>query len=89
MLRYFQKRKEILTESPLVPDWAEAAIYLEYTGSDRQELLACFGEAIGADVRFGWPDAYISHGTIAELESAYGLTAEAIAQSLNPSIAQS
>ena len=48
-----------------------------------------FGEAIGADVRFGWPDAYISHGTIAELESAYGLTAETIAQSLNPSIAQS
>ena len=42
-----------------------------------------FGEAIGADLRFGWPDAYIPHGTISELESAYGLTAEAITQSLN------
>ena len=44
-----------------------------------------FGEAIGADVRFGWPDAYIPHGTISELESAYGLTASAIAEAIfNP-----
>ena len=47
-----------------------------------------FGEAIGADLRFGWPDAYIPHGTIFELESAYGLTAEAIAQSINLPISQ-
>ena len=44
-----------------------------------------FGESIGADLRFGWPDAYIPHGTISELESAYGLTASAIAEAiLNP-----
>jgi len=44
-----------------------------------------FGEAIGADFRFGWPDAYITHGATSELESAYGLTASAIAEAiLNP-----
>ena len=41
-----------------------------------------FGEAIGADLRFGWPDAYIPHGAIGELEGAYGLTADAIAEKL-------
>ena len=42
-----------------------------------------FGEAIGADIRFGWPDAYIPHGTVLELEAAYGLTAAAIAEKLS------
>ena len=41
-----------------------------------------FGEAIGADVRFGWPDSYIPHGAVSELETAYGLTASAIAEKL-------
>ena len=30
-----------------------------------------FGEAIGADLRFGWPDEFIPHGSIAELERRY------------------
>ena len=42
-----------------------------------------FGEAIGADVRFGWPDSYIPHGAVSELETAYGLTASAIAEKLS------
>lgn len=41
-----------------------------------------FGEAIGADVRFGWPDAYVPHGTVDELEASCGLTADAIASTL-------
>ena len=41
-----------------------------------------FGEALGADLRFGWPDAYVPHGSVEDLESAYGLTAEAIADKL-------
>ncbi len=41
-----------------------------------------FGEAIGAELRFGWPDAFVPHGSIAELESAYGLAAEAIAKEI-------
>ena len=41
-----------------------------------------FGEAIGADVRFGWPDAYVTHGSVSELESAYGLDAESVAEKI-------
>ena len=41
-----------------------------------------FGEAIGAEFRFGWPDAYVSHGSLPELEAAHGLTAEAIARGI-------
>ena len=45
-----------------------------------------FGEAIGADIRFGWPDAFITHGSTSELESAYGFSASAIAEAIQSSI---
>ena len=41
-----------------------------------------FGESIGADVRFGWPDAFIPHGSPAELEKCYGLDADSIVNTL-------
>ena len=41
-----------------------------------------FGEAIGADVKFGWPDAFIQHGTQAELEEKYGLDVDSIVEVL-------
>ena len=41
-----------------------------------------FGEAIGADVKFGWPDAFIPHGTQAELEKKYGLDVDSISEVL-------
>ncbi|MBR1587704.1 MAG: 1-deoxy-D-xylulose-5-phosphate synthase [Kiritimatiellae bacterium] len=47
-----------------------------------------FGEAIGADVRFGWPDSYIQHGSVPELEAACGLDAKSIADRLFQSQAQ-
>lgn len=37
------------------------------------------GEAIGADMRFGWPDEYIGHGPVAELEAKYGLDSGSVA----------
>ena len=37
-----------------------------------------FGEAIGADVKFGWPDEFVPHGTCAELEKRYGLDVDSI-----------
>lgn len=43
-------------------------------------LAGGFGEAIGADRRFGWPDEFVGHGTVAELEERYGFTAEAVAR---------
>lgn len=42
-----------------------------------------FGEAIGADIRFGWPDRFIPHGSCAELEREFGFTAERIADALS------
>ena len=42
-----------------------------------------FGEAIGADVKFGWPDEFIPHGTCAELERRYGLDVESIVKRLS------
>ena len=37
-----------------------------------------FGEAIGADLRFGWPDEFIPHGSVAELEKRYHFDVESI-----------
>ena len=37
-----------------------------------------FGESIGADLRFGWPDEPIPHGTVAELEKCHRFDAESI-----------
>ena len=37
-----------------------------------------FGEAIGADMKFGWPDEFIPHGSVAELERRYGFDIDSI-----------
>ena len=41
-------------------------------------VVGGFGEAIGADIRFGWPDAFIPHGSVAELEKRYGFDVDSI-----------
>lgn len=41
-----------------------------------------FGEAIGADARFGWPDEFVPHGRVDELERRYGQDAEAVAEAV-------
>lgn len=41
-------------------------------------LIGGFGETIGADLRFGWPDSFIPHGTCGELEKKYGLDVDSI-----------
>ena len=38
-----------------------------------------FGEAIGADARFGWPDAFVGQGTVEELERECSFTARDVA----------
>ena len=37
-----------------------------------------FGESIGADLRLGWPDRFIPHGSVADLERRYGLDLDAL-----------
>ena len=38
-----------------------------------------FGESIAADMKFGWPDAFVPHGSPESLEKAFGLDVESIA----------
>lgn len=45
-------------------------------------IMGGFGEAIGADKKFGWPDEYIPHGSIKELEAEYAFDAESIIKEL-------
>ena len=49
-------------------------------------LAGGFGEAIGADFRFGWPDAFIPHGPVSELEKRYGFDVDSIVSSLQSPI---
>ena len=48
-----------------------------------------FGESIGADLKFGWPDEFIPHGSVAELEKRYGFDVESIIAKINQTIKQS
>lgn len=38
-----------------------------------------FGEALGADLRLGWPDDFIDHGAVEDLERRHGLDAPSLA----------
>ena len=46
-------------------------------------VVGGFGEAIGADLKFGWPDEFIPHGSVAELERRYGFDVDSIVRRLN------
>ena len=48
-----------------------------------------FGEAIGADLKIGWPDEFIPHGSVAELEKRYGFDVDSIVARINQTIKQS
>ena len=39
------------------------------------------GDAVSADLKFGWPDEFIPHGTQAELEKRYGLDEDSLVES--------
>ena len=45
--------------------------------------LGGFGEALGADLRLGWPDEFIPHGTQDELERRYGLDVESLVRRIS------
>lgn len=42
-----------------------------------------FGEAIGAELKFGWPDEFIEHGGQGELEKKHGFDASSIMEVIN------
>ena len=41
-----------------------------------------FGESIGADMRFGWPDAVVGHGPVEALEREFGFDAEMVSRTI-------
>ena len=47
-----------------------------------------FGEAIGADFKFGWPDVFIPHGSVVELEKRYHFDVDSIVAALRSVICQ-
>jgi 1-deoxy-D-xylulose-5-phosphate synthase len=46
-------------------------------------LAGGFGEAIGADLKFGWPDEFVPHGTLSELEEKYRFDEASIMEAIN------
>jgi len=48
-----------------------------------------FGETIGADRRFGWPDVFIPHGSVADLENHFKLDVDSLAAALQQLTANS
>ena len=49
-------------------------------GGFGQQLAACLTNEKTEVLRFGWPDRFIEHGSIAQLRGKYGLTVEKIAE---------
>ena len=45
-------------------------------------LTGGFGESIGADMRFGWPDAVVGHGPVEALEREFGFDAATVARAI-------
>lgn len=45
-----------------------------------------FGESAGAQLKFGWPDALVCHGTVAELEKEHGFDAASIAAAIEEAV---
>ena len=45
-------------------------------------VVGGFGESVGADMVFGWPDAVVGHGMVDELEREFGFDAESISRAI-------
>ena len=61
---------------------AQRARGLKVVSLENGAVAGGFGEALGADVKFGWPDAFIPHGTPAELARRYGLDVDSLVAAL-------
>ena len=57
---------------------AQRAAGMKIVSLENGSAIGGLGDAIGADVKFGWPDEFIPHGTQAELERRYGLDVDSI-----------
>lgn len=64
----------------------QRAAGLKVVSLENASVTGGLGEAIGADIRFGWPDEPIPHGAPEELERRYGLDADGIVRTLAKSL---
>ena len=64
---------------------AQRAKGLKIVSLENGAVAGGFGEAIGADIRFGWPDEFIPHGSVDELERRYGLDVDSIVAKIQTS----
>ena len=67
----------------------QRAAGLKIVSIENGAVAGGFGEAIGADLKFGWPDEFIPHGSVAELEARYGFDVDSIVARVNQTIKQS
>lgn len=58
----------------------QRAAGLKIVSLENGAIVGGFGESIGADLKFGWPDEFIPHGTVKELENRYSLTVDRIVE---------
>ena len=45
-------------------------------------VVGGFGESISADMRFGWPDAVVGHGSVEALERGFGFDAASVSRTI-------
>lgn len=62
---------------------AQRAEGMKIVSLENGSVLGGFGESIGADIKIGWPDEFIPHGSIDELERRYGLDVDSIIQRIS------
>ena len=60
----------------------QRAAGMKIVSLENGSAIGGLGDAIGADVKFGWPDRFIPHGAPAELEQRYGLDVDSIVSTL-------
>jgi 1-deoxy-D-xylulose-5-phosphate synthase len=66
-----------------VPEWiAPALLGVLSVTLENGAVMGGFGESVGADMKFGWPDRPVAHGTLEELEKECGFDAAAIAEAI-------
>lgn len=55
---------------------------------ENASCIGGLGESLAADLRLGWPDQFIPHGTPAELEQRYYLDVDSLVQTLTNELAK-
>ena len=57
---------------------AQRAAGMKIVSLENGTVVGGLGEAVGAELRFGWPDEFVPHGSQSELERKYGLDVDSI-----------